>query len=293
MLQTALLFIGLAAGLAMAPLSQADAAQVALVAEPGMVGPGGMVEIAVILDTAGDTINIVEGSIRIPLDAVAFYSMTEKGAIVPLWLERPALGADGRVVFSGVIPGGFRGKGVLLTLLLEGRRPGVAVIAPVEVKVLRSDGFGTEVSVEAVAATVTISEDAPSIATREEDRPPPEDFAPQVVRNPLLFDGAWTLVFATQDKESGVSHYEVREARWPWFDRWQTTESPYKLLDQKLSSQIAVRAMDRAGNERTITLAPRRPLRWYQGVAGQAAFVVGVAVLINVVLLLWRGRRRA
>jgi hypothetical protein len=60
-----------------------------------------------------------------------------------------------------------------------------------------------------------------------------------------VFGGLYYIVFSTVDKQSGVDHYEVFEN-----GAWEKVVSPYKLPDQSLKSEIKVKAIDKAGNER-------------------------------------------
>jgi len=59
-------------------------------------------------------------------------------------------------------------------------------------------------------------------------------------------DGKYFLVFSTQDKGSGVDHYEVREGR---FGGFSEVSSPYILKYQSLDKKIFVKAIDKFGNE--------------------------------------------
>jgi hypothetical protein len=68
----------------------------------------------------------------------------------------------------------------------------------------------------------------------------------------------WMVLFATQDKGSGMDHYEVREVDplLPWWGSgWHVAESPYLLEDQTLRSAVYVRAYDNDGNVREESLA--------------------------------------
>jgi len=81
-----------------------------------------------------------------------------------------------------------------------------------------------------------------------------------------MFEGKYFLVFATQDKKSGIAHYEVQENRRQKIEsrKWIETESPYILKDQELRSYIFVKAVDKAGNERIAVVEPRYPIKWYE-----------------------------
>jgi len=104
------------------------------------------------------------------------------------------------------------------------------------------------------------------------DQTPPEDFEPSVQE----IDGSQYLVFSAKDALSGVDHYEVVESSSRTFlgvvldgtldtQDWQIAESPFLLQDQTLQSIVAVKAVDKAGNERIFQLAPSRavfPVLW-------------------------------
>ena len=62
-----------------------------------------------------------------------------------------------------------------------------------------------------------------------------------------IFDGKYFLVFATQDKGSGIDHYEVSEDNGASFI---PAVSPYLLKNQSLDTKIIVKAFDKKGNEK-------------------------------------------
>ena len=91
----------------------------------------------------------------------------------------------------------------------------------------------------------------------EKDTIPPEAFEIELYQDPSIFGGKYFIVFSTTDKQTGIDHYEVKEGK----RKWQEAESPYLLGDQKLESIIKVKAVDKAGNERTVLIGPFRPLK--------------------------------
>ena len=82
-----------------------------------------------------------------------------------------------------------------------------------------------------------------------------------IVSDPTIFGGKHFLVFATQDKGSGIDHYEVREVWWGWF---RIAESPYLLQNQRLDTKITLKAIDKNGNERTSTVKAVYSMKWYE-----------------------------
>jgi len=84
------------------------------------------------------------------------------------------------------------------------------------------------------------------------DTTPPEDFKPEIGRDPAIFEGKYFLSFATTDKTSGIDYYEVKEGK----RDFKKAGSPYSLEDQSLQSTILVKAVDKAGNERISEIIP-------------------------------------
>ena len=110
------------------------------------------------------------------------------------------------------------------------------------------------------------------------DKELPEDFNPTIERVPNIFDGKYFIVFATQDKKSGINNYMIREGTWGWFS---TVESPYLLKNQTLDRKIFIKAVDKAGNERIVVLNARNQAPWYR-----EYYVLGIILLIAVLLFL-------
>lgn len=95
------------------------------------------------------------------------------------------------------------------------------------------------------------------------DATSPEEFQPEIRE----IDGMKQLVFETRDGLSGVDHYEVAQAAQKVFlgvvwgkrpipEDWGTAQSPFALEDQTLQSALAVKAVDKAGNQRVAEIAP-------------------------------------
>ena len=133
------------------------------------------------------------------------------------------------------------------------------------------------------------------------DKNPPLDFTPEIVSNPDIFNGKWTLVFLARDNESGIDHFEIREVSTSWFSRivsrnalWKKTESPYILKDQGLESAIEVKAIDRAHNEKIERLEARNPVLWYENYAIWG-ILIGIAILGIIVfrVLLYGKKKRS
>lgn len=230
------------------------------------VGAGKTFEVGVFVNSEGELINAIEGEVIFAPD-LELVETRDGNSILNLWIKRPKLTEAGRVSFAGVIPGGYFGdRGYLFSLILRAAWEGRITITTSDERILLNDGQGSPTNVKRAPLSIDVSEGA----TTEEfspplDSDPPEPFTPIISRNQNIFDNKYFLVFATQDKSSGIKEYQVQERRFfrePAKRGWTTAESPYLLKDQKLRSHIFVKAIDKAGNERLETLAPQTP--WYK-----------------------------
>lgn len=225
------------------------------------IGDANLIE--VFLDTEEEEVNALEGSLAFPSDMFEIKEVRDGNSAVTFWVERPTA-SNGAIKFSGIIPGGHVGKkSFLFSVVARALRAGPASFNVHEAQVLLNDGKGTPTSVRVRPLTFAVSEAVSEpgiVASQNEDREPPEAFVPLLSRDVNLFGGQRFLVFATQDKGSGIDHYEVREGR----GQYTVAESPYLLQNQKADQDIFVKAVDKMGYERVATLALEPPRSSYQ-----------------------------
>lgn len=266
------------------------------------ISVGQEIEIRFLLDTAGESVNAVEGEINYPTEILRLNEVRYGGSPVTLWVERPSKGQEGRVPFSGAIPGGFEGvlspywegarPGTLFTMVFTAVREGEGILQVMGAKALLHDGKGTQAAVSAPQLSLRVlGEGKPQVLPPLNDVFPPEAFSLQVARDPTVFEGKYFLVFAAQDKETGIARFEIREELPRWSFRrlfgetiLQEGESPYLLSDQRLQSIISVKAVDLAGNERLAELAPRHEPPWWENVLWWG--ILGVILFGGI--LLWK-----
>ena len=175
---------------------------------------------------------------------------------------------------------------------------------------LLHDGLGSNANLRLYDAQITLLKNAgntPSDTWRDEvsyDDELPSDFTITLTKDEAAFSGQYFIVFNSNDKQSGIDHYEVMEEpfrefnafKWGRADApWITTESPYVLLDQTLNSTIRVKSIDKAGNERIAVLVPDTALR---SISYDMLIMVlvggGVALLLLVFVgyALWKRKQR-
>lgn len=247
----------------------------------------------IFLNTEEESINAIEGKIVFPDYLLEVKEIQDGNSIINFWIERPKIGQIGVIAFSGIIPGGYQEtKGFLFSVVFQTKASGSGAIEVRGAKVLLNDGKGTEASVKLSSFQFSISQEIPFVPLTVEtikDTDPPEDFKPEIAQNFGMFEGKYFLVFATQDKGSGIDRYEIQETRNKrQGENWAEAESPYVLKDQNLRSYIYVKAVDKAGNERIVIVEPKYLLKWYENWWIWGIIILGVFVLYISRKILWR-----
>jgi len=229
------------------------------------IGFDKLFEVGVFINTENEPVNTIAGKINFSSELLELKEIREGNSIVNFWIEKPEVKEEG-VVFSGITPGGYIGQnGYLFSLIFKTKKIGETIITSAEEQIFLNDGQGSKASIKQAPLSLQIEENVPGGEfSLPSDSEKPEPFEPIVAQDLKIFEGKYFLVFAAQDKNSGIDHYEVQESdkMQPEADKWIVAESPYVLRDQSLRSNIYVKAVDRAGNERISELAPIKPLTY-------------------------------
>ncbi len=248
-------------------------------------------EVKVNIETYGKNINAIQGKIYLSPN-LELIGIKTGDSIITSWVERPK--AEMPIIFTGVIIGGFEGlievfhypkklPGNILTLVVKAKSMGPAYIEMREPRVLLNDGQGTEVEALAPRFSFQILSSVNSTVIEYADTLPVIVSA-EIMRDPLLYDGKYALIFAGEDKGSGISYFEVQEGK----GEWVKTESPYILADQSLRSEINLKAVNFAGKETIQKVAlpgtEKRDRNKY-------ILVVGIFILAMLVERYFRKRR--
>ncbi len=251
--------------------------------EPGKnPGQEDQFKVDVFLSTE-EQLNAIEGTLHFPPNFLELKSVDDGNSIVNFWVEHPNVIQNGNIRFSGITPGGYKGsRGLIFSITFKVLQEGKGVFDIRDARVLQNDGRGTEAKLQIIDSPFIISKktvvfQVPVSETKDIDSP--ESFVPEIARDSTIFDGKWFLVFSTQDKGSGIDHYEVREGEWGWF---RVSESPYLLKHQSLDRKIFVKAIDKVGNERIAILNAQHQAPWYR----QYAVLVILLVMVLVGFLL-------
>ncbi|TSC60303.1 MAG: Uncharacterized protein LiPW15_181 [Parcubacteria group bacterium LiPW_15] len=219
-------------------------------------------QVDVLLDTEGDAINVIDVSLRFDPKVFQIASLGDGNSAVNFWITKPGFSNDdGLVSFSGMIPGGMMGSAVKLINLNFSKAPASEGSFRVSGSAYLNDGSGRSISLAGDALVNPGSMPGANLS----DEISPESFVPQLIQNDSLYDGKWALVFSTTDKGSGIARYELIENSLVLGGgRFSSSSagSPYLLKDQKLASDIYVRAVDRAGNVREAILEAKNKPFW-------------------------------
>ena len=252
--------------------------------------------IDVLLDTQNESVNAIEGSVTFNADMLQLQEIKTNNSFISLWVQGPQAESSTNIVFSGIVPGGYRGsKGVLFSFTFLPKKAGPVLLSFNNVKAYLNDGQGTQSLVknkdtnfEILPADLAFSH----LVSTPKDITPPELFTPEVSSSPDISSGKYFLVFSAQDKESGIKDYQIKEVKHPIlspFSTWIQVANPYILQDQSLSSFIFVKARDGAGNERIISLSPSSAMGVYQMyVIWFIIIVIALAVIMLGVLFSWK-----
>lgn len=266
-------------------VSVTQAAEIRLDAHKSEINSGEQFLIDIIIHSE-ESLNAVEGRLIFPQDLLSVKEIRDGNSVINFWVERPRIESAGVILFSGITPGGFSGaNNSIFSVVFEAKNTGIAHVVLEVTKALLNDGLGTETTLSARDTTVSIKPGDSNV--RKEiltDTELPEDFNPTIESDPNIFGGKYFLVFATQDKASGIDRYEVREGGWGWFT---VAESPYLLKHQSLDRKIFVKAIDKNSNERIVVLNAQHQVLWYQRYTILFGIILVVVVLGFLLKKLW------
>jgi hypothetical protein len=230
--------------------------------------------VALMLDTQGQIINAIEAQVKYGTNELELIAVQDGDSIINFWVQRPEYLEDGKILFSGITPGGITGRDLnLLTLKFEAKKEGVGTAMLQDVQVLLHDGLGTPLQATLVPLSFNIlgQSTVPAVTTQYIDTESPEPFTPVISSDPDVFEGRKFLVFATEDKGSGISFFEIKEGN---FGNYRHASSPYEIKDQSLGKEIFVRAVDNEGNAYVATVYPQSYVPWYQTLSVKTAILV-------------------
>ena len=271
-----------------------DSAEFRLESDLLNIGVGDEFLVTILIDTQGENINALEGEILFPQGILGLERIWEKGSLVNLWIQEPNSeeGKEGRLSFSGLTPGGYEGEGVVFSVVLRAKTEGAGTITMSKERTLLNDGSGTPASLAVSPLEFFISPQTSTpprtLAAKTEDTEAPEPFELRIATDENLFNGQPFLVFAAQDKSSGISHYEISFTRSGEKTSWERAASPFLLEQYDEIEEIRVKAVDRAGKERIASLSLQNSFAEFLSFRN---IVILMGIGGTLIYLFWRRKR--
>ena len=242
---------------------QTSAAEVSFGSNNKVVNIGDTVAVDVLINTEGESVNVVDGNITIPsgLDLIDIKELSSANSALSQWVRTPSwLKKDGIISFVGGLPGGLNNSSSsLFRIFFTANSAGQVTFLPSDVKVYANDGLATLVGVHVTPLTITINQaDGSSIkdelqATVTKDYKAPANINIDLGQDSSLFDGQKFINISASDPESGVAYFEVKEGnREP-----VKTSNSYVLQNQNNLEPVIIFAFDKAGNVSKKVLSPQ------------------------------------
>lgn len=246
---------------------------------PNEIGVTGEALLDIRIDTEDASVNALEMTVTLSADAVVLEEVYEGKSVVSFWTQAARIEGNS-VTLSGIIPGGFRGEGVVTTLKVSGVRAGETQVRISDISVLLNDGAGTSVPTRLSDMTLSVSEGAEHIPPVP-DITPPEPFTVSVVADDSIEGGKFVAVFAARDKQTGIATYEIQETTLlaPEEHMWIEATSPHVLSDQTLSRRIFVRATDYAGNVYVTQWEQGKGISMLEGALYLVLLLIGILLI--------------
>ena len=249
--------------------------------------------------TPPENVTAIEGEIKYnnhDLKAIDFL----KGNSILTYVDEPKINQEeGIVTFSGIIPGGYTGRlpgdpgesNLLGKIMFQAQKtinPQTSIYFLNNSRVLLDEGKEAKTNLVFKPLDIQISSQEVVLnplneweKAKEEDKIPPEEFKPEIVK----IDEKYFLVFNTQDKQSGIDHYEIVTLRKTILGQlvsisdFKKGESPYPLNEADLNKIIEIKAIDKAGNEKIATLYPQTKIKWYKNYWLWGIIVMGIIII--------------
>jgi hypothetical protein len=262
------------------------ASQINFEIENNQINIGDTAKLNIYLDTKTDSINAVEGKIILSsLNYIKINNINDGNSAINFWINKPKV-IGNSIEYSGLTPAGIIGsKRLLFSIEVTGLSTGDTSIKS-ETITLKNDGYGTKAKTDEgylLIKTVPSNINGNDLNKLEQntDNDPPESFIPIIGNDPNIFEGKSFIAFATQDKASGIDHYEIKEGI---FGSYEVAESPYLIKDQSLNKTFYVKAIDNKDNQIVQKIGGNNK-NFYQ--------VIIIAIMILLVIFKFRKKRHA
>ena len=226
-------------------------------------GVGEEIQIAFRISSPDEKINAMEGVVTFPNDLIDLVEVYDNNSMVTAWVEKPIL-KNNQINFSSIMVGGFDGlidpfqpeikkAGTIANFVFRTKKEGAGSFDIQDGVVYLHDGQGTRGELITAPLSFIIDSSLTTSKYKILDNRPPETFEILIDHSELIFNDQYFAAFKGEDVDSGIAYYKIKEGS---AGLWLPAESPYLLRNQKLTSIIKVKAVDKVGNERIMTISP-------------------------------------
>ncbi|MBY0110561.1 cohesin domain-containing protein [Patescibacteria group bacterium] len=250
-------------GLVLFMPSVASAASLYLTPASGTYSIGGTLTATIYVESTGQALNAVSGTLSIPTDAFDIVGVSSAGSIVNFWVQEPAA-QGGNITFEGVVlnPGYSGSAGKIAAVTLRAKRAGSFPVTYSSASILANDGKGTNLLSGTRGGSYTVREGdvpvpkptAPVIETEEEAEEDVEDENGPTIRTfseiarSVATDPSVRVQVSASDP-SGIKSYEF-SLDGGAFLPWEEYEGGvYELKVGPGAHTLALRVTDTNGNE--------------------------------------------
>lgn len=232
------------------------------------------------INTDGKEINVIDGTIKI-LGEYEIKNLNTAGSVFSLWPTKPVYSQQ-KISFIGGTPSGVTGSKLkVFSIAIQPLNSQEINFSSENISVFLNDGAGTRVVLEKINKNIEVlasNGESKNGLDRiiSEDKIVPEDFEIIIGKEKNLFDGKYFASFYTVDNQSGINRYEVLEEGYDWI----VSENTYVLRSQNINGEISVRAIDNAGNVRTVENKTKDPVSNKEGRSELYAVLSATTLLI-------------
>lgn len=210
------------------------------------------------LETLEKSLNALDGELIFDSDKLLVERIYTGKSVVKSWILSP-VSKNGKIVFSGIIPGGFSGEGGnLFTIIFSSLDEGEVALGT-NYQFFLNDGKGTSLQKSSstsrfLAVSLKNKDDLNNLTF---DDKPPRILQSVIAQNDAMFDGKPFIVVTAKDEESGLSRFEIALADKKISDdllntsdvlSWQEISVPSVLPDSFEKKYLYARVIDVEGN---------------------------------------------
>jgi hypothetical protein len=244
------------------PVKSVFAAEFYLKTDSQKITVGDTIAVDVIVNTEGESINVIEGNINISkgLDLVDIKELSLANSVFTKWVRTPSWSKeDGMISFIGGIPGGYNQKVAnLFRIFFTAKAAGQLTFSPSDIKTYANDGLATQIGTHFNPLNISVGPKDNFLVTDElqavlnKDSEAPINISFDLGQDSSLFDGQKFINISAVDNESGIAYFEVKEGnREP-----VKTNNSYVLQNQDNLEPLIILAFDKAGNVSRKSLVP-------------------------------------